>query len=252
VRLFWAALVSLLAFHSSLASPAVAQICRPDCRSGYTCIDGRCVSACNPPCANHERCTAAGECAAVAATRQEPSRSRDTWLVHAGLGYGIVQIYTLRPDNIEPPGDDPFNVTPYRNLDAIAPALSAGFAFHRQRGGVVGVRLQLTLLAGSDFGDQTMLAGFLDGTVRIGPVSRSFPWLLGFGGLLGAATIRGRYPNEITPPTGRASVPYVGAKVETGFAFDQVELVADLWLGVWPGGNLSGFAVVGIRISVPL
>lgn len=40
--------------------PATA--CFPPCRSGYTCIGGRCVSACNPPCADAEECTSAGEC----------------------------------------------------------------------------------------------------------------------------------------------------------------------------------------------
>lgn len=36
--------------------------CRPSCRTGYVCVDGECVSACNPPCAAEETCTAEGEC----------------------------------------------------------------------------------------------------------------------------------------------------------------------------------------------
>jgi hypothetical protein len=38
--------------------------CLPACRSGYTCIAGRCVSACNPPCDAGEFCTRAGQCEA--------------------------------------------------------------------------------------------------------------------------------------------------------------------------------------------
>lgn len=36
--------------------------CLPACRAGYTCIEGKCVSACNPPCGADETCTAAGQC----------------------------------------------------------------------------------------------------------------------------------------------------------------------------------------------
>jgi hypothetical protein len=49
------------------AAPAAtppASSCVPDCRSGFVCLEGTCVSACNPPCAAHEQCTGAGECLA--------------------------------------------------------------------------------------------------------------------------------------------------------------------------------------------
>lgn len=49
---------------STVASRARAQ-CAPDCRSGYVCEEGQCVSACNPPCASGERCTAEAECVAA-------------------------------------------------------------------------------------------------------------------------------------------------------------------------------------------
>lgn len=39
-----------------------ADDCLPACRSGYVCVDAVCVSACNPPCPDTERCTDAGEC----------------------------------------------------------------------------------------------------------------------------------------------------------------------------------------------
>ena len=37
-------------------------ICQPACRSGFTCIDGECVSACNPPCSANQVCSQGREC----------------------------------------------------------------------------------------------------------------------------------------------------------------------------------------------
>jgi hypothetical protein len=48
----------------TFSSSAAAQ-CVPECRSGYVCVEGQCVSACNPPCAAGERCTAEAECVAA-------------------------------------------------------------------------------------------------------------------------------------------------------------------------------------------
>jgi hypothetical protein len=31
-------------------------VCVPDCSPGYVCIDGKCISACNPPCEAGQRC----------------------------------------------------------------------------------------------------------------------------------------------------------------------------------------------------
>jgi hypothetical protein len=66
----------LFASLTLLASPAGAEpapkrgaeaasapaTCAPSCRSGYTCVQGQCVSACNPVCGADEQCTASGEC----------------------------------------------------------------------------------------------------------------------------------------------------------------------------------------------
>jgi hypothetical protein len=43
------------------------QSCIPECRKGYVCHRGECVSVCNPPCAQGEVCTAEGECVATQA-----------------------------------------------------------------------------------------------------------------------------------------------------------------------------------------
>ncbi|APR77989.1 Hypothetical protein A7982_03336 [Minicystis rosea] len=40
-------------------------ICEPDCSPGYTCLRGKCVSACNPLCGAGERCGADRICHAI-------------------------------------------------------------------------------------------------------------------------------------------------------------------------------------------
>jgi hypothetical protein len=50
---------------STPAAPTPAPVtvyCLPACRAGYTCLEGRCVSACNPPCSAGETCTADAQC----------------------------------------------------------------------------------------------------------------------------------------------------------------------------------------------
>jgi hypothetical protein len=46
--------------------PPIAAACVPSCRAGFMCVQGACVSACNPPCASSEVCSAQGECKASA------------------------------------------------------------------------------------------------------------------------------------------------------------------------------------------
>jgi len=50
------------------APAASSKRCQPACRSGYVCVDGACVSACNPPCDPGQRCTDTGECEPDSAT----------------------------------------------------------------------------------------------------------------------------------------------------------------------------------------
>lgn len=45
------------------AEPAT---CFPDCRAGYVCHQGECISACNPVCGEDQECTDEGECVAPA------------------------------------------------------------------------------------------------------------------------------------------------------------------------------------------
>jgi hypothetical protein len=41
-----------------------AGLCEPRCRRGYLCVNGACVSVCNPPCAAGETCLENGSCEA--------------------------------------------------------------------------------------------------------------------------------------------------------------------------------------------
>ena len=63
------------------AAPASATLpaCRPSCRSGFTCIDGACASACNPPCPVGELCSPDRQCiprAEPEAAALPPAKSR--------------------------------------------------------------------------------------------------------------------------------------------------------------------------------
>lgn len=47
---------------------ATAPSCVPECRAGFTCVSGSCVSACNPPCGRNERCSGSGAAAVCVST----------------------------------------------------------------------------------------------------------------------------------------------------------------------------------------
>jgi hypothetical protein len=59
--------VVALAAAQPVRAETPAGACFPACRSGYLCHEGRCISACNPPCSAGEACTSAGECVQAAA-----------------------------------------------------------------------------------------------------------------------------------------------------------------------------------------
>lgn len=71
--------------HSTESENGVApdKDCLPSCRPGYLCLEGRCVSPCNPPCPGGEVCSRNGKCipAVPYATTALPARS-------ATPGYG--------------------------------------------------------------------------------------------------------------------------------------------------------------------
>ena len=54
---------------SGLPDPS-ASSCAPSCRAGFMCVQGACVSACNPACSDGEQCSAEGQCVAKAAPKR--------------------------------------------------------------------------------------------------------------------------------------------------------------------------------------
>lgn len=60
--------------------------CFPQCRSGYVCHQGRCVSSCNPPCPQGQVCTAELECvpAGSGATGPPATGARGQWPSDSG------------------------------------------------------------------------------------------------------------------------------------------------------------------------
>lgn len=62
VRSVWGCLLCAGVLSCGVTGAAAQTECFPACREGYACVEGQCVSACNPPCAQGERCTAQAEC----------------------------------------------------------------------------------------------------------------------------------------------------------------------------------------------
>ena len=65
--------------------------CIPQCRSGYFCHQGQCISRCNPPCASGQVCSDQGECftaldAPEERTAPETSRAVSTSIKDPGEG----------------------------------------------------------------------------------------------------------------------------------------------------------------------
>jgi hypothetical protein len=80
-------------------APAPAAGCIPECRSGFVCLEGQCVSACNPPCGAGQRCTAQRECVADSGAQPAPyfpepmapeegSEQHDGFMLRATIGFG--------------------------------------------------------------------------------------------------------------------------------------------------------------------
>jgi hypothetical protein len=79
---------------------APAPSCIPACRSGYVCIQGQCISACNPPCSAGQTCTPDAQCLATPplfaspeAPKHEQPRDpsaelHDGFMARATIGFG--------------------------------------------------------------------------------------------------------------------------------------------------------------------
>ena len=56
--------LSEISSSAEIAPPPPPPLCVPDCRDGFLCYSGTCISACNPPCEPGFKCIANGKCAA--------------------------------------------------------------------------------------------------------------------------------------------------------------------------------------------
>ncbi len=118
MKVSWCSLtVLLLCASAAQARDASDTACFPQCRSGYTCYNGECVSLCNPPCLSYETCTVEGECVETEETRLRdpaytPKSETSGLAIGAGLGYqyallgGQLLYYIQIPETL-------FRVTPY-------------------------------------------------------------------------------------------------------------------------------------------
>jgi len=93
-RRSWLGLLAL-GMGAATATPAGAQsaipACVPECRAGFTCVNGMCVSQCNPPCLSGEACTEQRECV-LRSELDDPStvRRHDGFYLSFGLGVGYL------------------------------------------------------------------------------------------------------------------------------------------------------------------
>lgn len=84
---------------------ATEAACVPACRAGFTCVHGSCISACNPPCAKGESCSAEGKCELnhaqatpemsypEPASPRDPSAQRhDGFYLRLGFGFGVLGV----------------------------------------------------------------------------------------------------------------------------------------------------------------
>jgi len=224
----------------ALAPSAQARACRPDCRPGFTCVDGTCVSACNPLCATGETCTEELACVPIAPAtrpRRSPPPEPLTWFIAPGAAYAGGEIYTS-PD--------------HHYVDSSVPALKLGGGFSRWLTGVLWLRGELSVIGGSDFDHQSLLAAFLEPSLHIGPVARPFPWLIGVGPIVGAQTLRGVDPSQ-GDGRGSATIGLMGGKLYTGFDLGTLELSLEARIGLWPEDEqTSGFLCAGAQAAFEL
>lgn len=83
-------------------APSQGGGCVPQCRSGYVCYQGQCVSACNPPCAQGEQCTSDGQCVPQQQQPQQGYGQQQGYQQQQPQqGYGQQQGYQQQPQGNE-------------------------------------------------------------------------------------------------------------------------------------------------------
>jgi hypothetical protein len=132
-----------------MISPVRAQECVPTCRTAYVCIDGQCVSACNPPCEAGEKCTPEGSCEA-AAPAPAPPPAQAAPAEQAGPAWGTAQQPPSQAHGPPPapPHTEAGGPGTGAELDYQAPGFSFLFRFGPSIGWFAGGHIELGLAIG--------------------------------------------------------------------------------------------------------
>jgi hypothetical protein len=72
--------------------------CYPPCRSGFVCYKGKCISKCNPPCPDGQKCTDSGECTSF--SQSESNADKQNKPVEANKqtkDIECVKVFIVRP-----------------------------------------------------------------------------------------------------------------------------------------------------------
>jgi len=82
---------------AAISSVPAARACLPECRSGFVCREGECVSACNPGCSENETCNAKRECVPRAESSEPYPYDKTRFGIGGQFGVGSVADGTGTP-----------------------------------------------------------------------------------------------------------------------------------------------------------
>ncbi len=214
---------------------AAADACVPSCRSGYVCLRGACVSACNPVCGANEQCTATGECIPTAPTSvqvqpvynvrppPDPQAAFERDVLRERrhrLRLGI--FVDLGAAFFEAPGGS------FGSLDTVGPLGEFGFELRKNFAYRVGVRFRtgVAVSGGQDESEDTglwLLRIFASPSFRIGPFAQGFPFYIDLGAHIGVRMVGSSAAEDGPVGEGGGSSSSVDAQFsagpETGLGF---------------------------------
>jgi hypothetical protein len=81
--------IAVIIVGSLMTTTARAAECVPSCRDGYICHQGQCIAACNPPCAEGEKCVGEGQCVVPSSSAGAPAATYTAVDTSGGSGGSI-------------------------------------------------------------------------------------------------------------------------------------------------------------------
>jgi hypothetical protein len=166
--------------------------------------------------------------------------AQSPWFVHGTLG-----VSAWEATRFEGPSSE------YQRYAAVTPGVAFGIGHRLGLTRVLSVRAKLLAVAGTS-NSGSAVGAFLDGSLRIGPVARAFPWFVGFGPFVGVGWFRGEGSSGQEE---NLSVFGLGGLFETGFAFGanaNIELGLEAHLSVMPGSSSVVMAFAGLGLAIGL